>query len=422
MDHPDCIIIGGGLVGQTLALALAAHELAVTVIERDEPESHLRAEFDGRASAIASAPARMLRALGLGDVLDEQGCPIRAIRVTDGNPAAAANSASGAPRFLHFDSADAAPVEPLGVMVENRALRTALLARVRATAAQSAAIRLLAPASITAVDRTGPQARVTLADGAILSAPLVIAADGRRSSLRSQAGIRTAQWRYPATAIVTMFAHARPHDNVASELFYPTGPFAQLPMRDLPDGRHRSALVWTVDGTDASAVMALSPRALMHEVKQRMGGFLGELEQLAPASSYPLGLHHAERYWAERLILVGDAAHGIHPIAGQGLNMGLRDVAGLAQVLSTAARTGIDLGSPEVARQYEQMRRFDNSMTAVATDVLARLFGIPGRPAAAIRRFGLGLVNRTPPLKRAFMAVARGESGDLPPLLRGEIG
>lgn len=412
MEQRDCIIIGGGLVGQTLALALAAHDLAVTIVERAEPESHLRPEFDGRASAIASAPARMLRTIGLGDVLDAQGCPIRAIRVTDGL----------SPRHLHFDSADATPQEPLGIMVENRALRTALLARVRAVAAESGAIALLAPAGVAAIDRTGAQARVTLADGTVLGAPLIIAADGRRSALREQAGIRIAQWRYPSTAIVTMFAHARPHDHVASELFYPGGPFAQLPMRDLADGRHRSALVWTVDGPDAGAVMALSPRALMHTVKQRMGGFLGDLEQLAPASSYPLGLHHAERYWAERLILIGDAAHGIHPIAGQGLNMGLRDVAGLAQVLAQAARTGIDLGSPEVARSYERMRRFDNAMTAMATDLLARLFGIPGRPAAAIRRFGLGLVNRTPPLKRAFMAVARGESGDLPPLLRGEIG
>lgn len=415
MEQVDCIIIGGGLVGQTLALALAAHDLSAIIVERDVPESHLRPEFDGRASAIASAPARMLRTLGFGDLLDHDGCPIRAIRVTDGNPARAGR---GRPSFLHFDSTEAEPVEPLGIMLENRTLRAALLAKVHETPA----IRLIAPARIVGTDRGAAGASVALEDGTVLTAPLLIAADGRRSAMREAAGIRIARWRYPATAIVTMFAHARPHDQVASEIFYPSGPLAQLPMRDLADGRHRSALVWTVEGADAAAVLALGPRALMHAVQQRMGGFLGDLTQLAPASSYPLGLHHAERYWAERLLLVGDAAHGIHPIAGQGLNMGLRDVAGLADVLTQAVRTGIDPGSPEVARRYEQMRRFDNSMTAIATDVLTRLFGVPGGAAAAVRRFGLGIVQRSPPLKRNFMRIARGEAGDLPPLLRGELG
>lgn len=408
MERFDILIIGGGLVGQSLALALAAQQLTVAVVERDEPESHLAPAFDGRASAIASAPVRMLRTLGLGDALDTQGCAIRAIRVTD----------ALSPLHLHFDSADAEPAEPLGVMLENRALRTALLARVRATAG----IHLLAPAQVTALDRSGPQAQATLADGCILQAPLVIAADGRRSTLREQAGIRIAQWQYPHSAVVTMLTHERPHGHVASELFYPSGPFAQLPMPDLPDGRHRSALVWSIHRRDAAATLALSPRALAHEAQKRMGGFLGNIELIAPAAAWPLGLHHAERYWAERLILVGDAAHGIHPIAGQGLNMGLRDVAGLAHVLGEAVRTGLDPGQPEVARRYEQMRRFDNSMTAFATDSLTRLFGLPGRPAATIRRLGLAMVNRIPPLKRGFMAVARGESGDLPPLLRGEIG
>jgi 2-octaprenyl-6-methoxyphenol hydroxylase len=414
----DCILVGGGLVGQTLALALAAHALSVAVVERADPEAHLAPEFDGRASAIASATGRMLRALGLGELLDGEGCAIRAIRVTDGLFSSAANSRRGAPRFLHFDSAEADPAEPLGTMVENRALRAALLAKVRETPL----ITLFAPARIAATDRGPDRATVTLADGTMLVAPVILACDGRQSALRTEAGIRTARWGYDGTAIVTMLAHEKPHGHVASELFYPEGPFAQLPMTDLPDGTHRSALVWTVRTADAAGILALSPRALAHEAEKRMGGFLGRIRLIAPAASYPLSLHHAERYWANRLILVGDAAHGIHPIAGQGLNMGLRDVAALAEVLSDSARLGLDLGHPDVARRYERWRRSDNSAVAAATDTLARLFGLPGKPISRLRATGLAAVNRLPPLRRAFMAIARGEAGDLPPLLRGELG
>jgi 2-octaprenyl-6-methoxyphenol hydroxylase len=404
----DAILVGGGLVGQTLALALAAHDLSVAVVERADPNAHLAPEFDGRASAIASSTGRMLRALGFDALLDEQGCPIRAIRVTDGLD----------PRFLQFDSAEADPAEPLGTMVENRALRTALLAKLRETKL----ISLFAPARIAATDRGPDRATVTLGDGRLLTAPVILACDGRQSALRTEAAIRTARWSYDGTAIVTMLAHEKPHRNVASELFYAEGPFAQLPMTDLPDGRHRSALVWTVHNRDAAGILALSPRALAHEARKRMGGFLGELSLIAPAASYPLSLHHAERYWANRLILVGDAAHGIHPIAGQGLNMGLRDVAALAEALSSSARLGLDLGHPDVARRYERWRRADNSAVAAATDSLARLFGVPGRPMSRLRATGLAAVNRLPPLRQAFMKIARGEAGDLPPLLRGEIG
>ncbi|MFN3370957.1 MAG: FAD-dependent monooxygenase [Sphingomonadaceae bacterium] len=404
----DALIVGGGLVGQALALALAAHELDAAVIERADPDAHLAPAFDGRASAIASASARMLRALGFANLLDEEGCPIRAIRVTDGL----------SPRHLHFDSEEATPAEPLGTMLENRALRASLLARLRA----EPRIRLFAPARIEAVERGEHRARIDLSDGTALEAPVILGCDGRPSPLREAAGIRVARWRYDGTAIVTMLAHERPHDHVASELFYPAGPFAQLPMRDLADGRHRSALVWTVRSRDADGVLKLGPRALAHEAEKRMGGFLGAIELVAPASAYPLGLHHAERYWANRLILVGDAAHGIHPIAGQGLNLGLRDVATLAEVLSSSARLGLDLGHPDVARRYERWRRADNSLTAFATDALARLFAVPGRAAQEVRSFGLATVNRIAPLKRGFMGIARGEAGDLPPLLKGEIG
>jgi 2-octaprenyl-6-methoxyphenol hydroxylase len=351
----------------------------------------------------------MLRALGLGGVLDA-GCPITAIRVTEG--------AGGAGRFLHFDSAEVEPGEPLGIMVENRALRGALLERVRA----APLVSLFAPARMAATERGAAGAAVVLGDGQRLQAPVILACDGRPSALREQAGIRTARWQYDATAVVTMLVHEKPHRNVASELFFADGPFAQLPMTDLPDGRHRSALVWTVRTRDAAGITALSPRAFAHEAEKRMGSFLGKLELIAPVQAWPLNLHHAERYWAERLILVGDAAHGIHPIAGQGLNMGLRDVAALAEVLSASARLGLDLGAPDVARRYERWRRADNSAVAFATDTLVRLFGVPGGLAAGVRATGLAAVNRVGPLRRAFMTVARGEAGDLPPLLRGELG
>jgi 2-octaprenyl-6-methoxyphenol hydroxylase len=417
----DCILVGGGLVGQTLAVALGRHGLSVAVVERADPEAHLAPGFDGRASAIASASARMLRALGLGEVLDSAGCAIRAIRVTDGFYEAGSDSWRVHPQVLHFDSAEVDPGEPLGIMVENRALRAALLAKVRA----EPLVTLIAPATIRHVVRGSHGALVELSGGQVLRAPVVLACDGRKSSLRTEAGIRLAEWQYDGTAIVTMLAHEKPHDHVASELFYSDGPFAQLPMRDLEvEGvvRHRSALVWTVRRRDAEGVLALSPRAIAHEAEKRMGGFLGKLELIAPVESYPLNLQHAERYWAERLILVGDAAHGIHPIAGQGLNMGLRDVAALTEVLSDSARLGLDLGHPDVARRYERWRRSDNSSVAFATDTLARLFGVRGRLATEVRATGMGIVNRIAPLRRGFMTVARGEAGDLPPLLRGELG
>ena len=404
----DVLIVGGGLNGLTLALALSAHQLDVGLVERADLDSHLMPSFDGRASAIASSGARMLRALGLGEVLDRAGCPILAIRVTD----------ALSPRLLHFDSEEAEPSGPLGIMLENRELRFALLQRLR----QEGRVRLYAPATITGTARGEQQAQITLADGRELTAPVLLACDGRGSALRRAAGIRLAEWRYDATAIVSMLAHERPHGQVASELFYPAGPFAQLPMQDLADGRHRSALVWTVHRRDAEGVKALSPRAFAHEVEKRMGGFLGRVQPIAPVQGFPLNLQHAERYWARRLILVGDAAHGIHPIAGQGLNLGLRDVAALTEVLSDSARNGLDLGHPDVARRYERWRRSDNSTTAMATDALVRLFAVPGRGAHLVRSTGLAAVQRLPFLRRAFMAVARGETGDRPPLLRGELG
>ena len=403
--NADVIIIGGGLIGSTLALALARHEVTSIVVDAQDLDATTALAFDGRASAVASASARMLRALGLRDVLDTEGCAIRAIRVTDGT----------APQFLHFDAGEGN--DPLGIMVENRLLRRALLEAVRA----APNVTLIAPATIHSLVRGDLSATLTLTDGRTFTAPLAIAADGRKSKTRDAAGIRLAGWSYPNAALVSMVAHSVPHGSVACELFYPSGPLALLPMTDGEDGRPRSAIVWTVDASAAAGARKLGPKALAAEIAARIDGTLGEIEVIAPQAVWPLGYHHAASYTAQRLVLIGDAAHGIHPIAGQGLNMGFRDVAALAQVLVEAARTGQDLGAPDILKRYSGWRRLDNSMVGAVTDGLNRLFAVPGRLPAAVRRFGLAGVERIAPLKARFMAEARGETGTLPKLLKGEL-
>ena len=395
----DVIILGGGLVGLTLALALDAHGLSSTVIDPAKPETVLAPGFDGRASAIASASWNMLQAIGLGERLEGKGCPIAAIRVSDGLK----------PGALDFEPA---PEEgALGIMFENRLLRQAL----HAAAAEAKGIDLLMPARAVEAMRSERGVLVRLEDGRELRAPLLVAAEGRNSPTREAAGINVARWSYDHTAIIAAVEHEKPHGNVAYEIFYPTGPFAILPM--LPG--NRSALVWSVAREDAPGYLKLGPRGFVAELEQKMGGLLGKMELLAPLSSYPLGFHHAGRITDQRLALVGDAAHGIHPIAGQGLNLGLRDAAALTEVLVEGARLGLDLGDAQLLKRYERWRSLDTFMVAASTDSLARLVGIRGDAASAVRRVGLSAVQRISPLKSFFMAEARGEFGDKPKLLSG---
>ncbi len=401
----DVIIIGGGLIGSTLALALARHEVTSVVVDTADLSTTVSAAFDGRASAVASASARMLGVLGLDGLLAEKGCPIRAIRVTDGT----------APQFLHFDAGEGN--EPLGTMVENRHLRAALLDAVSKTPG----ITLVAPARVAGLERNEHSAQLRLEDGRVFNAPLAVAADGRRSATREAAGISVTRWHYPNAALVTMVAHDVPHGHVACELFYPSGPLALLPMTDHDDGRPRSAIVWTVDAAAAGGAAKLGPRALAAEIESRIDGTLGAVEVVAKQAVWPLGYHHASRYHVPRLVLAGDAAHGIHPIAGQGLNMGFRDVAALAQVLVEAVRSGQDIGNEAVLARYSAWRRLDNSMVGAVTDGLNRLFALKGRGPAMVRRLGLAGVERIPALKARFMAEARGETGDLPMLLQGQL-
>jgi 2-octaprenyl-6-methoxyphenol hydroxylase len=305
--------------------------------------------------------------------------------------------------------------EPLGIMFENRLLRQAL----QRSAAEAPGVTVLAPAEAREVVRDTHGVRAALDDGRLVTAALLVGAEGRSSPTREAAGIPVARWQYEHAAIVTTVHHEQPHDNVAYEIFYPAGPFAILPMLDDQDGRHRSAIVWSVAKADGPAFVDLGPRAFAAEVEKRMGGFLGAVELAGRRWSYPLGFHHAARITDLRLALVGDAAHGIHPIAGQGLNLGFRDAAALAQVLVEGARLGLDLGDAQLLGRYDTWRRVDTFSVAFATDSLTRIYGVPGRAASAVRRFGMGLIDRVAPLKNRLMAEARGESGELPLLLRG---
>jgi 2-octaprenyl-6-methoxyphenol hydroxylase len=399
MERVDVIILGGGLVGQTLALALDAHGLTSAVVDPMDPAKALAAGFDGRASAIASASWKMLDVIGVADALKPLGCPIHRIEVRDGLQKGA------------LDFTTAAEDEPLGTMVENRVLRSAL----RDAVLKAKGVTLHVPDKAAEVVRDASGVHVTLESGQTLSASLLVAAEGRNSPTRVAAGIKIANWKYDHSAIISAFDHSVNHGGVAHEIFYPAGPFALLPLKP----GTRSALVWTVKAADAPGILALSERAFLAEISKRTGGLLGDISMAAPRSTYPLGFHHAAHITAERLALVGDAAHGIHPIAGQGLNLGFRDVAALVEVLVDGARLGLDLGDAQLLTRYERWRSLDSLLVSVATDSLTRLFGIPGKTASAVRRLGLGAVQRISPLKSVFMAEARGTSGALPKLLQG---
>ena len=402
MDRADVIILGGGLVGLALAAALDSSGLSAIVIDPANPAGRMTQAFDGRTSAVSSSSKRMFDTIGISDHFPEPGCPIRRIEVADGLD----------PGGLAFDPGD--DEEPLGWMHENRHLRAALLARAEA----GKNLWLMWQARPASVQRGEHGVTVRLEDGRVVGSPLLIAAEGRNSPMREAAGIRCARWKYDHSAIVSTLRHEKPHDHVAYEIFYPSGPFALLPMTDDADG-HRSAIVWSVKADDAPGFLSLSDDDFAAEAEAAMGGFLGRIGLLAPRSTYPLGFHHAARITDHRMVLVGDAAHGMHPIAGQGVNVGYRDAAALAQVLVEGARLGLDLGDQQLLSRYQRWRGLDTFMVSLATDSLTRIYGIPGKTASKVRRFGMGLINRIGPVKDRLMAEARGTSGDLPLLLRG---
>ncbi len=409
----DVLVVGGGMVGLTAAVALAQAGFAVIALDRAAPEAQLDAGFDGRVSAVAAGSRRALEGIGLWNHVLAQGHvaePIRDIRVSDGDSLA----------FVHYDSRALAKkdeaAEPFGHIVENRVIRAALAARL----AELPNLTLLAPAELASVVNETAHAVATLADGRVIRASLVVAAEGKDSALRAARGIAVTRWSYPQSAIVCTVAHEHPHHGVAHERFLPAGPFAILPMTDDVEGRHRSSLVWTEKTALAPAYLSLNRADFDAEISRRVGDFLGRVESVGPRWSYPLSLLHAERYTDERLVLIGDAAHAIHPIAGQGLNLGLRDVAALAEVLVDAKRLGFDIGFGEVLARYERWRRFDNVLLAGITDGLNRLFSNSFAPLVLARRLGFRVVDRAGPLKGFFMRHAMGLVGELPRLSRGE--
>ncbi len=401
-DRRDLLILGGGLVGMTLALAAARKGFSSHVVDRADPAELTAEGFDGRASAISTASWNLFRNIGLAPTLEPQACPIASIAVTDRM------------RPGRIDFTPQPHEGTLGRMFANRALRLALFDAARA----EPLIAWHPRADVTMRSRDDYGVSTTLADGRVLAAALMIAAEGRSSPTREEAGIAIARWDYRHRAIIAGLVHEKPHGNVAWEIFYPAGPFALLPMRDDSEGRHRSALVWTVGERDAAGTLKLSDRAFRAELAKRMGDLFGTIAAVGPRSSYPLGFHHTATITAPRLALVGDAAHGIHPIAGQGLNLGLRDVGALVEVLDDGARLGLEPGDAQLLARYERWRGLDAFMVALATDGLTRLFAIPGEAASAVRRIGMAGVERMPPLKRWFMDEARGMAGELPDLLR----
>ncbi|MFQ5765731.1 MAG: UbiH/UbiF/VisC/COQ6 family ubiquinone biosynthesis hydroxylase [Rhodospirillales bacterium] len=402
----DVLIIGGGLVGMTLAAAFGQAGVRVAVVDTQDPRAGLDAGFDGRASAIALATQRVLTGLAVWPSLEAVAAPILDIRVSEGH----------SPFFLHYDHREAGD-QPFGYMVENRNLRAALYRRVR----DLGDVRMIAPAAIKTVERGQAGIAATLADGRRILAPLAVAADGRASSTREDAGIRVTRWAYDQAGIVCTVAHERHHDFIAHEHFLPAGPFAILPLAGDPrDPGRCSSIVWTERADLAPAIMALDGPAFTAELESRFGDFLGPIEVVGPKWCYPLSLQFAETVIGRRLALVGDAAHAMHPIAGQGLNMGLRDVAALAEVVLDASRLGLDIGDGGVLEHYQRWRRFDNTLMLAMTDGLNRLFSNDIRPLRLVRDLGLAAVDRLPPLKRHFMRHAMGLVGELPRLMRNQ--
>lgn len=403
------VIAGGGVAGLTLAVALKqALGEGFRIIVAD-PALDRPAGSDGRAYAVAAAARNMLAALGVWRLAQTAATAMTEMVITDSRTPDLVR-----PVFLTFDG-EIEPGQPFAHMVENGALVTALLQVARANG-----VELRAEGVRSGTDDDGAIA-VTFSGGESLDAAVLVAADGARSKLREQAGIGWVGWSYPQSGIVATIGHERPHDGRAVEHFLPSGPFAILPLADGGKLGHRSSIVWTERSENVPALLALDESDLLLEVERRFGLELGEIALESRPGAYPLSFGVARRFVGERLALLGDAAHVIHPIAGQGLNLGLKDVAALAEVIVDAARLGLDVGSSEALEAYEKGRRFDTVAMGVVTDGLNRLFSNDSTPLRLARDLGLGLVERMPGLKRFFIREAAGLAGPTPRLLKGEM-
>ena len=408
----DVAVVGAGPVGATLALALAKAGLAVALLDAQPLETRLAESFDGRAWAIAAANMAQYRALGVAEALEADGQWAASILVTEGRmPSAAA----GPPRpgFLDFDAAgmgEETGCAALALLVENRHLRAVLN-----TALVAAGVAVFAPARVERVEAGSAATVLTLADGASLRAAVAVAADGKGSRLREAAGIGVTGWSYGQMGVVGTVLLATPHHGVAHELFMPPSALAVLPLTG-----QRASLVWVEPTARGEALLAASDEAFEAHLNRRLGETLGPATLIGPRFGYPLGLQIAERMTAPRLALVGDAAHAIHPIAGQGLNLGLKDVAALAEVLAEAKRRGEDIGGAGVLDRYARWRRLDRAAFALATDFFVRAYGSDFAPLRLARNAVTGAMNRLNPVKRLMMTEAGGFAGDMPKLLRAE--
>lgn len=403
MSDTDLIIVGGGLNGPALAIAAAQSGLCVSLIDALPLDTRTDPEFDGRSYALALASTRLLNAIGIWNAVADNAQPMLEIKVTDGRAGQGAS-----PWMMHFNHAE---IEegPMGYLVEDRHLRPAFLA-----ALDHPNITQIAGETVTEQQVSAGGVTVTLASGAQHTARVLIGSDGRKSGTGARARITRTEWGYDQTALVCAVEHALPHNGIAHQFFMPPGPLAILPLTG-----NRSSIVWSETTETATNFMALDDAGFLEELKPRFGSFLGDLALTGKRFSYPLGLTLADSFIAPRVALVGDAAHGVHPIAGQGLNAGLRDVAALTEVLTNARRRGEDIGSPAVLARYQQWRRFDTATLAAATDTFNRLFSNDNALARGLRDLGMGVVNAVPKLRRSFIREAAGLTGDLPKLMQG---
>lgn len=399
----DIVIVGGGLNGPALALACAQAGLTVTLVDAVSKDTRTGEHFDGRGYALSLSSQRLLKAIGVWDAIAEQAQPILDVKVTDGKA-----GDGPAPFMLEFDHAEI-DEGPMGYMIEDRHLRRAVLA---AMAAQDRITQI--EATVTAQDIGPHESRVTLSDGRILTAGLVVGCDGRRSGTAARAGIGRTGWDYKQTALVCAIAHELPHNGCAHQYFLPAGPLAILPLAG-----NKSSIVWTEKHSVAQDIQSLSDAEYLSVLRPRFGDFLGEISLAGARFTYPLNITLANAFIAPRVALVGDAAHGIHPISGQGLNAGLKDVGALTEVLVDAHRRGEDIGREDVLARYQQWRRFDVSTMALMTDSFNKLFSNDNPFLRVGRDLGMGIVNALPGLRRAAIREAAGLSGDLPKLLQG---
>jgi 2-octaprenyl-6-methoxyphenol hydroxylase len=401
----DIVIAGGGLNGPALALALAQGGFRVTVVDARPATDRAEAGFDGRAYALAIASVRLLTAIGVWDAVRDKAQPILQIKASDGRAGEGA-----APFFLHFDAAE---IEegPMGHLLEDRFLYAAFLQAMRA----APGITLVSGETVVAQDASATGIAVTLGSGRVLTAGLLVGCDGRGSGVAARAGIKRVGWGYGQTALVTAIRHERDHGGTAHQFFMPSGPLAILPLK----GGHHSSIVWSETADVAETIQALPDAAYLEALKPRFGDFLGEISLAGTRFTYPLSLSLAERFVAPRVALVGDAAHGVHPIAGQGLNLGLRDVAALAEVLILARRRGEEPGSLVALEEYQRWRRFDATFLALGMDTVNRVFSTDNPILRLGRDIGMGVVSAVPGLRRGFMRQAAGLTGDLPKLLTG---